>query len=212
MLRKTNWIWQLIQNTKSYVVSDVCNYSNTLWLEGRIRLFGYYTISLSSLGRLIWRYWAYKKLVRYISSSVCLRLSQSSEYLFMQYIGLRVSSLPISLVMIVRIYALYYIIIIKSDVWIIGYCLGLCHETMVWAVCRFNLCSSAIIRDGVIRAQTYPQNYFLCKGVHNREKRKFFRWIETLKSKFTYIILRIIFFRIEKEIMRTICASKDVFD
>ena len=34
--------------------------------------------------------------------------------------------------MIVRIYLLYLIIIIKSDVWPICHCLGLGHETMVW--------------------------------------------------------------------------------
>ena len=49
--------------------------------------------------------------------------------------GLYVFSLPISLVMIERIYILCLIIIIKSEVWNITYCLGLGHETMVSAVC-----------------------------------------------------------------------------
>ena len=46
-------------------------------------------------------------------------------------------SLPISLVKIERIYILcpIIIIIIKSEVWTITHCLGLGHETMVWAVC-----------------------------------------------------------------------------
>ena len=44
-------------------------------------------------------------------------------------------SLPISLVMIERIYILCLIIIIKSEVWTITHCLGLGHETMVSAVC-----------------------------------------------------------------------------
>ena len=48
--------------------------------------------------------------------------------------GLCVFSLPISLV-IERIYILYLIIIIKSEVWTITHCLGLGHETMVCAVC-----------------------------------------------------------------------------
>ena len=55
----------------------------------------------------------------------------------MQYVGLCVFSLPISLVMIERIYILCLIIIIKSEVWIITHCLGLGHETMVCAVCLF---------------------------------------------------------------------------
>ena len=46
-----------------------------------------------------------------------------------------VFSLPISLVMIERIYILCLIIIIKSEVWTITHCLGLGHETMVSAVC-----------------------------------------------------------------------------
>ena len=46
-----------------------------------------------------------------------------------------VFSLPISLVIIERIYILCLIIIIKSEVWAITHCLGLGHETMVSAVC-----------------------------------------------------------------------------
>ena len=49
--------------------------------------------------------------------------------------GLYVFSLPISLVMIEKIYILCLIIIIKSEVWTITYCLGSGHETMVSAVC-----------------------------------------------------------------------------
>ena len=41
------------------------------------------------------------------------------------------------LVMIERIYTLCHIIIIKSEVWTITYCLGLDHETMVCAVYLF---------------------------------------------------------------------------
>ena len=41
------------------------------------------------------------------------------------------------LVTIERIYIFYLIIIIKSEVWTITYCLGLGHETMVCAVCLF---------------------------------------------------------------------------
>ena len=50
-------------------------------------------------------------------------------------LGLCVFSLPISFLMIERIYILCLIIIIKSEVWSITHCLGLGHETMVCAVC-----------------------------------------------------------------------------
>ena len=49
--------------------------------------------------------------------------------------GLYVFSLPISLVIIERIYILCLIIIIKSEVRTIAHCLGLGHETMVSTVC-----------------------------------------------------------------------------
>ena len=44
-----------------------------------------------------------------------------------------VISLSISLVVIVRIYALYLVIIIKSEVWVISYRFGLGHATMEYA-------------------------------------------------------------------------------
>ena len=67
------------------------------------------TTSLSSLWRRIWKDWTFKMLARYIPSSACLRLSKFSQISFMQSVGLCVSSLPISLVMIVRICVLYLI-------------------------------------------------------------------------------------------------------
>ena len=95
-----------------------------------------YTISLLSLCKLIWRHWTYKMPVRYVLSSVWVRLSIFSPFSIIQCVGLYVFSLPISLVMIERIYILcLIIIIIKSEVWTITHCLGLGHETMVSAVC-----------------------------------------------------------------------------
>ena len=73
--------------------------------------------------------------VRYILSSVWVRLSIFSPLSIIQYGGLYVFSIPISLVMIERIYKLCIIIIIKSEVWTITHCLWLGHETMVSAVC-----------------------------------------------------------------------------
>ena len=116
-------------------VYDECKYSDTFWLAGRTRLFVQYTISLSSLCKLIWRYWIYKMPVRYILSSVWVRLSIFSPLSIIQYVGLYVFRLTISLVMIERIYILCLIIIIKSEVRTITHCLRLCHETMVSAVC-----------------------------------------------------------------------------
>ena len=83
----------------------------------------------------IWRRWTYKMPVRYNWSSVWIRLSIFSQLSIIQYVGLCVFSLPISVVMIERIYILCLIIIIKSEVWTITHCLGLGHETMVCAVC-----------------------------------------------------------------------------
>ena len=71
-------------------------------------LLVHYTISSSSLCKLIWRHWTYKMPVRYILSSVWVRLTIFSQLSIIQYMGLCVFSLPISLVMIERIYTLSY--------------------------------------------------------------------------------------------------------
>ena len=84
---------------------------------------------------LSWRHWTHKMPVRYILSSVWVRLSIFSPLSIIQYMGLYVFSLPISLVMIEIIYILCLIIIIQLEVWTITHCLGLGHETMVSAVC-----------------------------------------------------------------------------
>ena len=112
-----------------------CKYSDTFWLADRTRLSVQCTISLSSMCKLIRRHWTYKMPVKIYSSSVWVRLIIFSPLSFIQYVGLYVFSLPISLVMIERIYILCLIIIIKSEVWTITHCLGLGHETMVSVVC-----------------------------------------------------------------------------
>ena len=78
-------------------VHDECKYSDTFWLADRTRLFVQYTISLSSLCKIIWRHWTYKTHVRYMLSSVWVRLSILSPLSIIQYVGLYVFSLPISL-------------------------------------------------------------------------------------------------------------------
>ena len=73
-----------------------------------IRLFVHNTISLSSLCKLNWRHWTYKMPVRYMLSSVWVRLSIFFQLSIIQYMGMCVFSLPISLVMIEMIYTLSY--------------------------------------------------------------------------------------------------------
>ena len=89
-------------------VHDEFKWSDTFCLADRIQLFVHNTISLPSLCKLISRHWIYKMLVRCILSSVWVRLSIFSQLSVIQYMGLCVFSLPISLVMMVRIYALSY--------------------------------------------------------------------------------------------------------
>ena len=67
---------------------------------------------------------------RFIYSNIICKLIS-----IIQYVGLCVFSLPISLVMIERAYMLCLIIIINLEVWTITHFLGLGHETMVCAVC-----------------------------------------------------------------------------
>ena len=85
---------------------DGCKYSDAFSFADRVRLFVHYTISLSSLCKLIWGHWTYEMSVRYILSSVWVRLSIFSQLSIIQYMGLFVFSLPISLVMIEIIYTL----------------------------------------------------------------------------------------------------------
>ena len=85
--------------------------------------------------KFIWRHWTYKMPTRCNLSSVWVRLSIFSQLSIIQYVGLCVFSLPISFVMVERIYILCLFIIIKSEEWTIMHCLGLSHETMVCAVC-----------------------------------------------------------------------------
>ena len=88
--------------------------------------FTHYTMLLSRVCRRIETYRTSKTLLRHILSNVCLRLNHLSYSPFMQYMGLCVFSLPIPLMMIVKI-RLLYLIIIKSEVWPIGHCLKLGH-------------------------------------------------------------------------------------
>ena len=85
-------------------VYDVFKY--VIWLADRIPLFVQNTSSLSSLCKIIWRHWNYEMPVRYILSSVWVKLSVFSQLSIIQCMGLCVFSFPISLVM--KIYTLSY--------------------------------------------------------------------------------------------------------
>ena len=105
---------------KSALLHQIAGCSVVIHTERRIKamlLMGFawtnpgltqYTISLSSLCKLIWGHWTYETPVRYILSSVWVRLSIFSHLSIIQYMGLCGFSFPISLVMIERIYTLSY--------------------------------------------------------------------------------------------------------
>ena len=75
-------------------VYDECKYSDTFWFADHTRFFVQYTISLSSLCKLIWRHWTYKMPDRYILSSVWVRLSIFSPLSIIQYVGCMFSVYP----------------------------------------------------------------------------------------------------------------------
>ena len=124
-----------------------------------------YTTSLSSLCRRIYSYWTFKILLKY--SDECVRLNQFSQLSFMQYMGLCVFSLPVSLMMIVRKYVFYLTVILKSEVGTVCYCLGLGHEAMACAVClSIFLRMVAISASGEIMCKFVSYEYFrnlICK-------------------------------------------------
>ena len=98
-------------------------------------VYVYYTLHYPLIIAMSTYHWTHKMLVRHILSSVCLRLSQFTQLSFMQFMGLCVFRSPISFVMIARIFVLYLIINIRSEVWTIRHCLGLGDETVVCVVC-----------------------------------------------------------------------------
>ena len=109
--------------------------------------------------------------VIYILSNVWVRLSIFSPLSIIQYVGLYVFSLPISLMMIERIYILCLFIIIKSQVWTITHCLELGHETMVSTVC---LSIFLHIRDATL-VETVPTNVSTYSG-----ERLWPQWVQSL--------------------------------
>ena len=112
--------------------NDVCKYLGTLGPESRINIFAHCTISLPSLCRLVWKHWTCKLFVRYILSSVFVRLNPLSQLTLVQYMGLCVFVLPLGNS---ATCVLYIVIIIKPEISIIGNCCERGHETMMRALC-----------------------------------------------------------------------------
>ena len=102
---------------------------------------------------LIWRHWTYEMPVRYILSNVWVRLNIFSPLTIIQYVGLYVFSLSISLVMIERIHIYIYIYtlsyyhhqigsmnyypLLRVSSWNNGVrCMSLyCYEFVIWPDC-----------------------------------------------------------------------------
>ena len=133
-------VWISIKNSVKFFFKDPIDNKPTLdtfWLVDRVRLFVHYTIPLSSLCKLIWGHRNYEMPVRYILSSVWVRLSIFFQLSIIQYMGLCVFSVYPFPLWWLREYTLCLIIIIKSELWTIIHCLGFGHETMVCASCLF---------------------------------------------------------------------------
>ena len=107
------------------------------WREDRIRLFVYYTISLSSLCKLYLKTLKLWNVCQISFVEFVIKIKHILSVIHYTVCGMCVLSLAISFVMIEIIYIICLIIIIKSEVWSITHCLGLGHETMVCAVCLF---------------------------------------------------------------------------
>ena len=93
-------------------VYDEFKLSDAFWLADRFRWFVYNIVISSSLCKLIWIYWTYKMPVRYILSSVWVRLSIFFQLSIIQYMGLCISVYPSPLWWL-KEYILCLIIIIK---------------------------------------------------------------------------------------------------
>ena len=91
------------------------------------------SLSLSSLCRFIGGHWHLNDChVYYVQ---CLpKIKSIFSIIFIQYMEMAVFSLPISLVVIVRLCVFHFIIIPKSEVWTIRHNLGLVPETIICAV------------------------------------------------------------------------------
>ena len=99
----------------------------------RVTLYHYYHYAGESIERM-------ECLQVHILSNMCPRLTIFPRLSFVQYMGLSGFSLPISLRMIVRMFALHLVIITKSEIWIIDRSLRPGLETMIYGVYRDLFC------------------------------------------------------------------------
>ena len=72
---------------------------------------------------------------KYILSNVYQRWNPSPLLFVCNIWGCVFRLIPISFWMMVRVFVFHFIIIIRSEIWIIGKCLGSGHEAMVCVVC-----------------------------------------------------------------------------
>ena len=89
------------------------------------------SLYLSSLYKDKRKHWTCQMLVRYTLSSPCLRRILFSPLSCMQCVELCVTSLPISLLMILRIEILRGIIITESKIVSVGHCIGLGNKSVM---------------------------------------------------------------------------------
>ena len=95
-------------------VHDKCKYSDTFRLADRTRLFVQYTISLSSLCKLIWRHWTYKMPVKIYFVECVNKIEHILSVIHYAICGAVCFSLPISLVMIE---GKYIFVLLSSSNW-----------------------------------------------------------------------------------------------
>ena len=117
-------------------VFDEYKYLDTFWLADRIRLFLQYTISLSSLCKLICRHWTYKMPVKIYFVECVSKIKHILSVIHYTICGavcFQFTRFPCD-----DWENIYCVLLSSSNrkyVLFIAHCLGLGHETMVSAIC-----------------------------------------------------------------------------
>ena len=89
---------------------------------------------LSSIWAFAWPCSSYRDNRATVPLPVKFHGTWASRTILARCVGLCVLNLHISLLVIMRIVAINFVIIIELDIWIISHCLWLGHETMVCSV------------------------------------------------------------------------------
>ena len=150
------------------IVQFMMSANSRIWFVLQIVLVCLYsTPSHYHYCKLIWRHWTYKMPVRYILSSVWVRLSIFSQLSIItinytifgavcfQFTHSRCDDCEN---IYIYIYILCLFIIIKSEVWTSTHSLGLGHETVVCAVCL----------SIFLRTYHFAGNKYTCRSGHHR--------------------------------------------